>query len=143
MDIKKEKVGKTVAVKTLSDFSIFEWDGKLFVKLRNRNKNICDIWNMEEKEPDWLMPSSEVRSVGLLNKEIAETGVCMPFGSYPVGEIFEKNGKEYLKAYPSWTELEEGALNAYDISQSEFVHFEKDEYVLELSSSYTVVMAES
>lgn len=141
MKIEKEVIGLKMAVRALKPFTVFEWNGKVCVKLRDHNKNLVDIWDMEENRPDWLMPGTVVQIVAAAYTE-EMTGEGKPFQNVPWGEMFYKDNVRHFKACPLQKDKEvPGELNACQVETGCFIHVDEEEPVIQARSSYHVILA--
>lgn len=149
MKVTEQVIGLKMAVRAITPFTFFEWNGKIFIKLRNRNKNMVDVWDIAENKPDWLMLTTLVSTVAAVYKE-ERCGEGKQFKDVPWGEIFYKDGAQYFKAYPLQKDKEgPGELNAGRIiplincNMGSLIHIDDNEPVIQARSSYTVIRAKT
>lgn len=142
MEIEVRTVGSRVPVGSLAPFTFFEWNRKLYLKMRDRNRNITDIWDIADRKPEWIMPSTEVRTVSAVG-QISSLGTWKAFQDVPDGEIFRSKGVEYFKARPASYEPEtQDGENAYCISSASFLHIDGIMNVTHPTSKYVIIRAE-
>lgn len=142
-----QTIGEPVQVVGLDIFTFFEFNGKVFVKLCNRNANIVDAWDPEEDKPEWFMPGTMVCTVATRSERQSRYR-REPFGSLPEGTLFDldKAGAPYpythcIKAYRYNTPEEAAKRTAFDIGRGEFFELSGDTEVIPDTSLYKVVKA--
>lgn len=138
MQIIENKTNSKVSVGSLEPFQFFEWNGKVYLKMRDRNRNITDIWDPVENIPEWLMPGSKVKTIAVSRKVEENWGATKQVHDVPYGEMFHYAGKSYLKAYP----FEHGdRKTVYDIKAGDFIQMDEKQLVIQVRSEYTIVRA--
>lgn len=142
--IKKKQGQKSRAIQDLEPYRLFEWCGKVHIKLRDRNKNITDVWNMEDNLPEWLPSSATVKPIEAVYGP--ETEEAKRFKDIPYGDMFyigDRQAGIYLKSYPVQGQMDEHSdWNACLMKEGggEFVCVDGRIQVVHVQSSCTVVM---